>query len=78
MASSASVVRFGTGEIKMSQNTMKLAVPRMPKSCMPEVGVAVRQEGVSGQSFIGGGVQWVELVGGVTSEHNRPRSEILD
>jgi hypothetical protein len=57
---------------------MKLGVPRMSKSCMLEVGVAVHREGVAGKSFIGGGAQWVELIGGVTSEHNRPRSEILD
>jgi hypothetical protein len=57
---------------------MKMVVPEVPKPCMLEVGVTGRQEGVAGESFIGGGAQWVEFTERVTSKQNYPRFEILD
>ena len=72
------VVRLYTLKIKLGEDLMQLAVSRVAKARVPEIRVVVGEEAVAGDAFIYGRAQRVEITGGVTSEQNRPRSEILD
>jgi hypothetical protein len=73
------VIELDTIKIKSEQEAMKLSMARVAKLLMPKLSGVRRQEAsAGGGSFIGGEAQGVEVVCGITSEKNRPRSKILN